>query len=44
MMRFYSWLLYLYSASFRGEYGIEMRAVFATRLRRTPGLLPVLLL
>jgi putative ABC transport system permease protein len=36
-MRFYSALLRLYPASFRNEYGAEMRAVFGDRLRRTHG-------
>jgi putative ABC transport system permease protein len=36
-MRLYSALLRLYPASFRAEYGDEMRAIFAARLRRTPG-------
>jgi putative ABC transport system permease protein len=34
MMRFYSALLRLYPASFRGEYGDEMRAIFGMRLRQ----------
>ncbi|HWL39790.1 MAG TPA: ABC transporter permease [Gemmatimonadaceae bacterium] len=38
-MRFYSALLHLYPASFRGEYGGEMRAIFGARLRETPGAL-----
>jgi putative ABC transport system permease protein len=33
MKRFYSALLHLYPASFRAEYGGEMRAIFAARLR-----------
>ncbi|HEY3381812.1 MAG TPA: ABC transporter permease [Vicinamibacterales bacterium] len=44
MMRLYSWLLHLYPASFRAEYGGEMRAIFGTRLRRTSGPLATLLL
>ena len=32
-MRFYSLLLRLYPASFRHEYGAEMRAIVARRLR-----------
>ncbi|HJQ10094.1 MAG TPA: ABC transporter permease [Gemmatimonadaceae bacterium] len=36
-MRLYSALLRLYPASFRAEYGDEMRAIFAARLRQTPG-------
>jgi putative ABC transport system permease protein len=37
MMRFYSALLRLYPASFRAEYGEEMRAILAVRLRETTG-------
>jgi putative ABC transport system permease protein len=39
MMRFYSALLRLYPASFRAEYGDEMRAILAARLRETTGAL-----
>jgi predicted permease len=34
-MRAYRWLLYLYPAGFRAEYGDEMSAIFAQRLRCT---------
>jgi predicted permease len=37
-MRFYSLLLHLYPASFRNEYGDEMRSVFARRRRDVQGL------
>src|SRR5688572_31548490 len=37
MMRFYSVLLRLYPASFRVEYGGEMRAIFHRRLRGAGG-------
>jgi predicted permease len=37
MMRFYSALLHLYPASFRAEYGDEMRSIAAERLRETGG-------
>jgi putative ABC transport system permease protein len=37
-MRAYHWLLHLYPASFRGEYGDEMQAVFAERLGEARGL------
>jgi putative ABC transport system permease protein len=37
MKRFYSALLHLYPASFRAEYGGEMRAILAARLRETRG-------
>ena len=37
LMRAYNLLLRLYPASFRNEYGDEMRAVFARRLRERPG-------
>jgi predicted permease len=36
-MRFYTFLLHLYPASFRHEYGEEMRAVFARRRREATG-------
>jgi putative ABC transport system permease protein len=36
-MRLYSWLLRLYPASFRHEYGGEMRAVFAQQRRAASG-------
>lgn len=38
-MRFYSALLHLYPASFRAEYGDEMRSIVATRHRETTGTL-----
>ena len=38
-MRLYSALLLLYPASFRAEYGGEMRAILDARLRETPGTL-----
>jgi putative ABC transport system permease protein len=38
MMRAYDLLLHLYPASFRNEYGGEMRALFAERRQRTSGL------
>jgi len=37
MMRFYSALLRLYPASFRAEYGEEMRSIAAVRFRETSG-------
>ena len=37
-MRFYAALLRLYPASFRAEYGPEMRAILGARLRESPGL------
>jgi len=37
MMRFYEALLHLYPASFCGEYGAEMRAIFAQRRRDASG-------
>src|SRR5438270_8978394 len=37
-MRVYNVLLHLYPASFRNEYGEEMRAVFARRRREVTGL------
>ncbi|HEV7507913.1 MAG TPA: ABC transporter permease [Thermoanaerobaculia bacterium] len=43
-MRLYRALLHLYPASFRGEYGNEMAAVFAMRRRQASGLLAVLAL
>ena len=43
-MRLYRALLHLYPASFRGEYGNEMAAVFAMRRRQAAGLLGVLAL
>jgi predicted permease len=43
-MRFYSALLRLYPASFRAEYGGEMRAILGARLRETPGTLSRLML
>src|SRR5687768_7016447 len=43
-MRFYSALLRLYPASFRAEYGGEMRAILGARLRQTPGTLSRLML
>jgi len=36
-MRLYNWLLRLYPASFRNEYGEEMRPLFARRLRQAGG-------
>jgi len=36
-MKFYNLLLHLYPASFRNEYGEEMRAVFARRRREAAG-------
>ena len=36
-MRFYRALLHLYPASFRGEYGAEMRGIFALRRREASG-------
>ena len=41
-MRFYRALLRLYPSSFRGEYGEEMCAIFAERLREKPGLFAAL--
>jgi putative ABC transport system permease protein len=38
MIAAYRLLLHLYPASFRHEYGEEMRAIFARRLRDAPGL------
>lgn len=43
-MRLYSALLLLYPASFRAEYGSEMRAILDARLRETPGILSKLAL
>jgi putative ABC transport system permease protein len=43
-MRLYSALLLLYPASFRAEYGGEMRAILDARLRETPGALSKLAL
>ncbi len=43
-MRFYSALLYLYPASFRAEYGDEMRSIVAARRRETRGAIARLLL
>src|SRR6266496_604390 len=40
-MKFYNLLLHLYPASFRNEYGEEMRAVFARRRREAAGLFGV---
>jgi predicted permease len=40
-MRLYRALLYLYPASFRGEYREELCRLFADRRRRVSGLLPV---
>ncbi len=40
----YRVLLCLYPASWRSEYGAEMRAAFAARLRQSPGLLSTLAL
>ena len=37
MIRLYSALLHLYPASFRAEYGGEMRAILGARLRQTTG-------
>jgi putative ABC transport system permease protein len=37
-MRFLAALLYLYPASFRGDYGSEMRSIVRERLRETNGL------
>jgi hypothetical protein len=36
-MRLYEALLHLYPASFRGEYGAEMRTIFAQRRRDASG-------
>src|SRR5258707_7216475 len=36
-MRFYNWLLRLYPASFRNEYGEELRAIFLRRRRQASG-------
>ncbi|HXI29713.1 MAG TPA: ABC transporter permease [Vicinamibacterales bacterium] len=36
-MTFYDWLLRLYPASFRNEYGDEMRPLFARRLQQASG-------
>src|SRR6476469_1660830 len=36
-MTFYDWLLHLYPASFRNEYGGEMRPLFARRLQQARG-------
>ena len=36
-MRLYGWLLHLYPASFRNEYGGEMRPLFARRLAQARG-------
>jgi predicted permease len=36
-MRFYNWLLRLYPASFRNEYGEEMRPLFARKLEQARG-------
>ncbi len=42
-MRLYRALLYVYPASFRAEYGEEMCAIFARRLRETPAIVrPIL--
>ena len=35
-MRIYKLLLFLYPASFRAEYGLEMTAIFRRRLRDAP--------
>lgn len=43
-MRAYDWLLRLYPASFRAEYGAEMRAIFARNLRDASGTLPLVAL
>jgi predicted permease len=37
-MRIYRALLHLYPAAFRGEYGTEMAAIFASRRRRASGM------
>ena len=37
MIRLYAALLHLYPASFRAEYGREMRSILAVRLREAPG-------
>ena len=39
-MRAYRALLHLYPASFRGEYGEEMAAIFRQRLRDADGAVP----
>lgn len=39
-MRFLSALLYLYPASFRGDYGREMYSIVGDRLRHTTGVFP----
>jgi predicted permease len=44
MIRFYSALLHLYPASFRAEYGGEMRSILGARLNETSGTLPRLML
>jgi len=43
-MGFYNLLLHLYPASFRNEYGQEMRTLFARRRREAGGRLDALLL
>src|SRR5262245_33860319 len=40
-MRLYNWLLRLYPASFRNEYGEEMRRLFARRLQQAGGVAAV---
>jgi predicted permease len=44
LMRLYRLLLHLYPASFRGEYGEEMAAIFRHRLREADGLFSTLAL
>ena len=39
-MRFLSALLYLYPASFRADYGREMKSIVGARMRETTGFLP----
>src|SRR4051794_27627141 len=36
-MALYNWLLRLYPASFRNEYGTELRAIFSRRLQQATG-------
>jgi predicted permease len=38
LMSFYRWLLHLYPASFRAQYGEEMRAIFDLELERRNGI------
>jgi hypothetical protein len=43
-MRFLSALLYLYPASFRADYGREMKSIVRERLRETSGFVPRMML